>query len=128
MGYDSTQNNPNRIPDFRNVSSYRICFFSPVSDLANDEERTVFTFKKEAMKCKIKCVKHYYSDLEEIKSLEGIGFLFGDINQFKERPILKSKIEIELNSIEELFKLTKTIKKPIIIQGKTLEIYNGYIE
>jgi hypothetical protein len=45
LGYDTNQNNPNHIPDFRNVGSYLICVFSPVSDLANDEERTVFKDK-----------------------------------------------------------------------------------
>lgn len=92
------------------------------------------------MKIKIKGTSsalHY--DFENIEKYEKLGFMIetvtsNDIDLITnrlEKPYFKieGNPEIEINSIEELFELSKSIRKALILEiNGTILIYDDYIE
>lgn len=77
------------------------------------------------MKFKIKTTGYFYSNEEDRKRLEQIGFTFekSDYKDFK----IKGEPEIEINTLEELIQFGNNHGEIIVSDGH-IEIYDDYRE
>jgi hypothetical protein len=78
------------------------------------------------MKFTVKSTKQYFHNTENIEPLQSIGFKFSS-DLYKGFFHIISDIEIEINSLEELVKLSNTFNM-IIVYGNVIEIYNSHRE
>lgn len=82
------------------------------------------------MKFKLKTVGEYYSP-NETKVLKQLGFKFEDYDSHYDPHQEKHKISdsmIEINSMDYLIKLQKTLRYPVIIDNDTITIYDDYFK
>ena len=77
------------------------------------------------MKFELSTSKHFYPDKNERIELSKLGFTFRP-SEYKEYAI-EGTLEIEINSLEELIEFSKEFGE-LIIEDKSIEIYNGYRE
>ena len=86
------------------------------------------------MKFELSTSKYFYPDENERIELSKLGFTFRPSeykyafrpSEYKEY-IIEGTPEIEINSLEELIEFSKEFGE-LIIEDKSIEIYNGYRE
>lgn len=77
------------------------------------------------MKFELSTSKYFYPDKNERIELSKLGFTFRP-SEYKEY-VIEGTQEIEINSLEELIEFSKEFGE-LIIEDKSIEIYNGYRE
>ena len=79
------------------------------------------------MKSELSTSKYFYPDKNEVIELSKLGVTFRPSEyKYTFRPI-EGTPEIEINSLEELIEFSKEFGE-LIIEDKSIEIYNGYRE
>ena len=77
------------------------------------------------MKFELSTSKYFYPDKNERIELSKLGFTFRP-SEYK-KYVIEGTPEIEINSLEELIEFSKEFGE-LIIEDKSIEIYNGYRE
>ena len=77
------------------------------------------------MKFELSTSKYFYPNETERIELSKLGFTFRP-SEYKEY-VIGGTTEIEINSLEELIEFSKEFGE-LIIEDKSIEIYNGYRE
>lgn len=78
------------------------------------------------MKFKLRTLAYTYSLSEKLR-LEKYGFTFEKIDEDWYNK-LDYEVEISINTIEDLIKLSDDVNSELIFDGKTIKIYDGYNE